>query len=113
MTDIGLILTYIMIAIATLACVVSPILQIKNDSKKIKAMAGPFIGLILIIGISILISSNEILPAYTNADGNLISSNMSKIVGGALITFYILSAITILSVLYSEVLYKFFENGKK
>ena len=113
MTDFGLIITYIMIAGATLACVISPILQIKNDPEKIKSMAGPLIGLVLIIGISVLISSSEVLPEYTNTDGQLISQNMSKIVGGALITFYILSAITVLSVLYSEILYKFFGNGKK
>tara|TARA_B100000700_G_C15026998_1_gene848689 strand:+ start:22 stop:363 length:342 start_codon:yes stop_codon:yes gene_type:complete len=113
MTDIGLIITYIMIAGATLACIISPILQIKNDPDKIKAMAGPFIGLIIIISISVLISSNEVLPEYTSSDGNLISSNMSKMVGGSLITFYILSVITILSVVYSEFLYKFFKNGKK
>jgi len=113
MTDFGLIITYIMIAGATLACVVSPILQIKNDPEKIKSMAGPLIGLVLIIGISVLISSSEVLPEYTNTDGQLISQNMSKMVGGALITFYILSVITVLSVLYSEVLYKFFGNGKK
>ncbi len=113
MTDFGLIITYIMIAGATLACIVSPILQIKNDPEKIKSMAGPLIGLILIIIVSILISSSEVLPAYTNTDGQLISQNMSKLVGGALITFYILSIVTVLSVLYSEVLYKFFGNGKK
>jgi len=113
MTDIGLIITYIMIACATLACIASPILQIKNDPDKIKKLAGPLIGLILIIGISMLIASNEVLPEYTNTDGHLISSNMSQIIGGCLITFYILSIVTVLSVVYSEFLYKFFENGKK
>tara|TARA_Y100001968_G_C19046474_1_gene567051 strand:+ start:302 stop:643 length:342 start_codon:yes stop_codon:yes gene_type:complete len=113
MTDVGLILTYIMIGGATLACIASPILQIKNDPEKIKKLAGPLISLILIISIAMLISSNEVLPEYTNTDGNLISANMSRFVGGCLITFYLLSAITILSVLYSEFLYKFFQNGKK
>tara|TARA_Y100001954_G_C15628260_1_gene511325 strand:- start:43 stop:384 length:342 start_codon:yes stop_codon:yes gene_type:complete len=113
MTDFGLILTYIMIAGATLACIASPLLQIKNDTKKMTKMAGPLIGLILIIIVSILIASNEVLPEYTNSDGTLISANMSKIIGGCLITFYILSAITICSVIYSEFLHKFFNNGKK
>ncbi len=113
MTDFGLILTYIMIAGATLACIASPLLQIKNDAEKMKKMAGPLIGLVLIIIVSILIASNEVLPEYTNSDGTLISANMSKIIGGCLITFYILSAITIISVIYSEFLHKFFKNGKK
>ena len=80
---------------------------------KIKKLAGPLIGLILIVSVSMLIASNEVLPEYSNTDGNLISSSMSQIVGGCLITFYILSVVTVLSVLYSEFLYKFFENGKK
>ena len=113
MTDFGLILTYIMIAGATLACIASPLLQIKNDAEKMKKMAGPLIGLVLIIIVSILIASNEVLPEYTNSDGSLISANMSKIIGGCLITFYILSVITIISVIYSEFLHKFFKNGKK
>ena len=113
MTDFGLILTYIMIAVAALACIASPILQMQNDTDKIKKMVGPLIGLILIVGVSILIASSEVLPEYTNTDGNLISANMSKIIGGCLITFYILSGMTILSVLYSEFLHKFFDNGKK
>ena len=101
MTDIGLIITYIMVAGATLACIISPVLQIKNDPEKIKSMAAPLIGLVLIIVISILISSSEVLPAYTNTDGQLISQNMSKVVGGALITFYVLSAITIVGLVYT------------
>ena len=113
MKDFGLILTYIMIGVTMLACIVSPILQIKNDSEKVKKMAIPVLGLIIIIIGSILIASNEVLPQYTNSDGILISSNLSKIVGGSLIAFYVLSVITIGSVIYSEFLYKFFDNGKK
>ena len=113
MIDFGLILTYIMIAGTILACVVSPILQIKNDSEKIKKMIIPLIGLVFLISVSILMSSNEVLPEYANSDGALISSTSSKIIGGCLITFYILSLIAIGGVVYSEFLYKFFNNGKK
>ena len=37
----------------------------------------------------------------------------AKIIGGCLITFYILSIIACGSIVYSEFLYKFFKNGKK
>ena len=73
----------------------------------------PIVALIVIVGISILISPNEVLSDYTNNQGVLISSGTSKIDGGCLITFYILSLITIGLILYSELLYKFFNNGKK
>tara|TARA_B100000427_G_C15396219_1_gene545566 strand:+ start:604 stop:945 length:342 start_codon:yes stop_codon:yes gene_type:complete len=113
MTDLGLILTYIMIGIAVAACIISPILKLKNNPEKIKTMVMPIITLLMIIIISILISSNEVLPHYTDSNGILISSTASKIIGGCLITFYILSIITIGSVVYSEFLYKIFKNGKK
>ena len=38
MTDLGPILTYIMIGVAILACIISPILRIKNNPEKIKKM---------------------------------------------------------------------------
>ena len=113
MIDFGLILTYCLIAGTMLLCIISPILQMKNDSKKIKELIIPIISLIMILIVSILIASNDVLPEYTNANGALISSTLSKIVGGSLITFYVLSIIAIGSVLYSEFLYKLFNNGKK
>ena len=113
MIDFGLILTYCLVAGAMLLCVASPILQMKSDSKKTKKMIMPVIGLIIILMISILIASSDVLPEYTNANGMLISSSLSKIVGGSLIAFYFLSLIAIGSVLYSEFLYKLFHNGKK
>ena len=113
MVDFGLILTYLLISITVLACIASPIIQMKNDLNKIKKMTIPILGLLLIIILSVLISSGEVLPNYTDANGQLISSSLSKLVGGSLITFYILSLITISAVLYSEFLYKIFNNGKK
>ena len=113
MIDFGLILTYLLLALSVLACIGSPIIQMKNDSSKLKKIITPLIILSFIIILSMLISSGEVLPEYTDANGILISSNLSKFVGGALITFYILSLITIIAVLYSEFLYKLFNNGKK
>jgi len=113
MTDFGLILTYIMIGVAVIACTLSPILQMKNHPKKIKNMFFPLLAFVIIIGISFFIASDEVLANYTNTNGLLISSGLSKIVGGALISFYILSIIAIGSVIYSEFLYKIFKNGKK
>ena len=113
MTDFGLILTYLMIGIAVIACIVSPVLQMKNNPQKIKKMILPVISLFVILGLSLLVSSSEVLPNYTNSNGELISGSLSKFVGGCLITFYILSLIAIGAVIYSELLHKLFKNGKK
>ena len=113
MTDIGLILTYILIVVAATACCISPLLKMKNNPGEMKKMIIPLIGLALILGLSILIASSAVLPNYTNSQGVLISTTSSKIIGGCLITFYILSIIACVSILYSEFVYKFFKNGKK
>ena len=113
MTDIGLILTYLMIGVAVVTCIASPIIQIKNQPGKIKEMIIPIAILLCLFIFSIFISSNEVLPEFTTSDGSLISANVSKIVGGCLITFYLLALIAIGSVLYGEFLKKLFNNGKK
>ena len=113
MIDFGLILTYFLVIGAMILCVGSPILQMKNDSKKMKKMIMPIISLLTIILISVLMASSEVLPEYTNSNGMLISTTLSKIVGGSLITFYLLSFIAMGSVIYSEFLHKVFNNGKK
>ena len=113
MIDFGLILTYLLVFGAMILCIGSPILQIKSDSKKMKKMIMPIISLLMIILISVLMASSEVLPEYTNSNGMLISTTLSKIVGGSLITFYLLSFIAMGSVIYSEFLHKVFNNGKK
>ena len=113
MTDIGLILTYVLIIVAAAACCISPLLKMKSNPGEMKKMIIPLMGLIIILVLSILIASNEVLPHYTNTQGVLISNTSSKIIGGCLITFYILSIIACASIVYSEFLYKFFKNGKK
>ena len=113
MTDFGLILTYLMIGVAVIACIVSPVLQMKNNPQKTTKMIIPVISLFVILGLSLLISSNEVLPNYTNSNGELISGGLSKFVGGCLITFYTLSLIAIGTIIYSELLHKLFKNGKK
>ena len=90
MIDFGLILTYCLVSGAMILCIGSPILHMKSDSKKTKKMIMPIIALVLVILISLLIASNEVLAVYTDANGMLISSGLSKLVGGSLITFYLL-----------------------
>ena len=87
MIDFGLIITYLLISIAALACIVSPIIQMKNDANKLKKIMIPLIMALLLVGLAMIVSSSEVLPEYTDSNGNLISSTLSKIVGGSLITF--------------------------
>jgi hypothetical protein len=102
-----------LIGCTIILCIGSPIVRMGNDLPKIKKMLIPIIALLCIVVFSILISSNEVLESYSNNQGVQISPSASKIIGGCLISFYILSIITILSIIYTEFLYKFFKNGEK
>ena len=59
MTDFGLILTYILIIVAIIACIASPLLKLKNNPKNIRTMLVPIGALMIILIISMLISSSE------------------------------------------------------
>ena len=113
MTDFGLILTYILVATALLACLATPIIQIIKNPKKISSKFNPVFLILLILGISMLLSSDEVHSIYTDSNGNLISKSLSKFVGSSLFVFYILSLIAISTVIYSEFISKIFKNGKK
>ena len=122
MTDLGLILTYVLILAAIIACLISPILPIYHHLmngetnqalKKVKTILIPILLIGGVFGIAAIIASSEVLPHYINSQGVLISSGTSKIIGGSLITFYILSLIAFGAILYSEFISKFFKNGKK
>jgi len=113
MTDFGLILTYIMVATALIACLASPIIQLIKNPKKISSIVKPMILILLTLGISMAVSSDEVLSIYTDSNGNLISKGLSKFVGSSLFVFYILSLTAISTVIYSEFISKIFKNGKK
>ena len=87
MTDFGLILTYIMVATALIACLASPIIQLIKNPKKISSIVKPMILILLTLGISMAVSSDEVLSIYTDSNGNLISKGLSKFVGSSLLCF--------------------------
>lgn len=102
LVNAGLILTYIMIGVAALVALVYPILFLaKNPSKGKIALIG--IGsLVLVCIISYVFASGEILT-FPGSEKFGMTEASTKRVGMGLITFYILSAGAILSVLYAEV----------
>lgn len=94
--EAGLYLTYAMIAIATIAAVVFPLIFIIQDPKKAKASLFGVLGLGLVFVISYLLSSDEL---YKDVQDTF----TSKLVGGGIIMFYILFVGAILVAIYSEI----------
>jgi NADH:ubiquinone oxidoreductase subunit 6 (subunit J) len=97
--NIGIILTYLMIAFAAIAAIgfgIKQMMQKTNNAKKVLYSIGGFIAIILI---AYLMSSDEVLGSYEKYE---ITASTAKKVGMGLTTFYILAIGAIGAVLYAE-----------
>ena len=97
--NIGIILTYVMIAFAALTAIgfgVKKMMQNTNNAKKTLYTSG---GLVIAFLIAYLLASNEVLSSYEKYN---ITASSSKQVGMGLITFYFLMFGAIAAVLYAE-----------
>ncbi|MDG1916512.1 MAG: hypothetical protein P8I29_01710 [Flavobacteriales bacterium] len=97
----GLILTYIMIAVAALAAIVYPLMFLaKNPSKGKNALMG-IGGLLFITVISYVLASGDIMT-FPGSEKFGMTEASTKRVGMGLIVFYILSLGAIAAVLFAE-----------
>ena len=97
----GLILTYIMIAVAALAAIVYPLMFLaKNPSKGKNALMG-IGGLLFITVISYVLASGDIMTFPCSEKFGMTEAS-TKRVGMGLIVFYILSVGAIAAVLFAE-----------
>ena len=97
----GLILTYIMIAVAALAAIVYPLMFLaKNPSKGKNALMG-IGGLLFITVISYVLASGDIMT-FPGSEKFGMTEASTKRVGMGLIVFYILSIGAIAAVLFAE-----------
>ena len=97
--NIGIILTYLMVAFATLAAIgfgIKKMMQKNNNAKKTLYSIG---GLLIIMLISYIISSDKVLGSYEKYE---ITAATTKRVGMGLTTFYLLAIGAIGAVLYAE-----------
>ncbi len=102
MTNYGIIICYILLAVATLAAVVFPIIQLAQNPKNAKGALVGIGALVVVVGIS------YVLAADNNPSNIEITADAAKQVGTGLYAFYLLSAVAIVAVVYSEVA-KFFK----
>lgn len=97
--NIGIYLTYILIAVAVAGAILFPIVQTFGNLKKAKGgLIG--VGIILII----FLISYAVSPAESGAfyDKFAISPTGSKVIGAGLVSTYIMAVGVLLSILYSE-----------
>ncbi|MEM9672234.1 MAG: hypothetical protein ACFB15_01270 [Cyclobacteriaceae bacterium] len=97
----GLIAAYALVGIALLAAVVLPLIQSISDPK---SMLGTVVGIVIIaviffVGFSI--ATDEVTNVYVN--NNVTEGTTSKMIGGAIITMYILVILAIVGIVITEV----------
>ncbi len=99
--EIGLKFTYLLLIVTTVAAVVMPLYQsIKSDPKSLLKSALGFGFVVLVYGIGYAISGNEVTSTYTEFG---VDEGLSKIIGGLLITVYILMFLAMVGILFTEI----------
>jgi hypothetical protein len=97
----GLYAAYVLLGIAILAAILMPLIQSFSNPR---ALLGALVGVVAIailffIGYSI--AGNEVVPLYVK--NNVTSAVTSKVIGGALITMYILILLALVSIVVTEI----------
>ena len=100
-SNYGLYAAYALIAIALIAAIVLPLVQSFSNPR---ALLGALVGIVVIAVIFFIgysVSGDEVTTNYIR--NNVTSATTSKMIGGAVITMYILVGITIVSIIVSEI----------
>ncbi|GAA5027686.1 hypothetical protein GCM10011506_16160 [Marivirga lumbricoides] len=98
--NIVLYVSYLLVILAALGAIVLPLINaLGNPKSLLKSVLGiAAIGVIFLISWSV--SGDEVTAVYTKFN---ITSTSSKVIGGVLITTYLLMGIAVLSIIYSEI----------
>ena len=97
---------YLLVGIATLAAILFPIVYLAQNFSKAKTALLSLAGLLVVIGISYVLASGEVLHSYEKYG---IDEAVSKRVGTGLITMYLLGFGSIGSILFFGV-YRIFKK---
>jgi hypothetical protein len=98
--DIGLYISFILLAVATASAVLMPLLNaIKHPAGLVKSLIGVG-GLVVLFIVAYSVSGSE-LSAKAVALG--VDESGSKLIGAGLILFYLVFVISVIGVIYSEV----------
>ena len=97
--NIGIILTYLMVACAAIIAIGFGIKKMIANTENAKKTLYTIAGLVAVLLFSYLFASDEVLRSYERYE---ITTSTAKNVGMGLITFYILAIGAIGAVLYAE-----------
>jgi NADH:ubiquinone oxidoreductase subunit 6 (subunit J) len=99
--DILLYVSYALVGIGTVFSIVLPLIKSLDDPKSLLKTGLGVVAILVLFFISFSISTNEVLPKFEGEPFNL-TAEMSQLVGGVLITTYILTIVTVAGILITE-----------
>lgn len=99
--DIMLYATYALTIIGTILAIVMPLLKSFDDPKGLLKSALGIAGLAVLFFIAYAVSGDEVLPKFEGSPFNL-TPFMSQAIGGMLVATYVLTVVTIMSIVVAE-----------
>jgi NADH:ubiquinone oxidoreductase subunit 6 (subunit J) len=101
MVDIGLYISYILIFLCAVAAIVLPLIQSAGDPKSLIKSGLGVVAILIVFGIAYALSGNEVTDQYRQFG---VLEGGSKLIGGGLITVYLLFFIALAAIVYTEVM---------
>lgn len=98
--DIVLYIGYFLVAVAAISAIVLPLIKAAGNPRSLLTMGLGIVALLVIFLIGYALADSNVLPNYARYD---IDSTGSKIIGGTLITMYMLIGLAILGIAVTEV----------
>lgn len=99
--DIMLYVSYLLIALGVVLAIIMPLIKSMGNPKSLLKTVVGIIGIAILFIIAYSISSNEVLPKF-EADPFNLTPGGSQLVGGFLITTYILFIFAIVGIVFTE-----------
>lgn len=99
--DILLYVSYALVALGTVVSVLLPLIKSLDDPKSLMKTGLGVVAILVLFFICFSISSNEVLPKFEGEPFNL-TPEMSQMVGGLMITTYVLTIIAVVGILLTE-----------
>jgi hypothetical protein len=99
--DIMLYVSYALVGIGTVVSVLLPLIKSLDDPKSLMKSGLGVVAILALFFICYSISSNEVLPKFEGEPFNLTPAT-SQMVGGLMITTYVLTIIAIVGIVVTE-----------
>ncbi|TDQ15030.1 hypothetical protein DFQ04_2915 [Algoriphagus boseongensis] len=100
--DIMLYVSYALVGLGAVVSILLPLIKSLDDPKSLLKTGLGVVAILVLFFICYSISSNEVLPKFEGEPFNL-TPQMSQMVGGLMITTYVLSIIAVVGIFFTEI----------